>query len=181
MQPRENLAGTIHHEDAFRRRWSQPADVFSILLLLGGDIVNKALAQLAGGILTPLDGPGRGLNIGDLAAAALLWVALLVTAPGVRANTPYLLAVGGVGILQNVVVVGWRRGPGALGVHVEFRGVVGEMTAMDAQLDLEAKYPRAGGSSLPVFFPGMLLPREAAKWDAFEAAQLQAALAQKHQ
>jgi hypothetical protein len=35
-------------------RWGQPTDVFSVLLILGGDIVNKALAQLAGGTITPV-------------------------------------------------------------------------------------------------------------------------------
>jgi hypothetical protein len=35
-------------------RWAQPTDVFSVLLILGGDIVNKALAQLAGGVITPV-------------------------------------------------------------------------------------------------------------------------------
>jgi len=35
-------------------RWGRPTDVFSVLLILGGDIVNKALAQLAGGNITPV-------------------------------------------------------------------------------------------------------------------------------
>jgi hypothetical protein len=35
-------------------RWSQPTDIFSVLLILGGDVVNKALAQLAGGSVTPV-------------------------------------------------------------------------------------------------------------------------------
>lgn len=37
-----------------RRQWTEPTDVISVLLLLGGEIVNKALAQLAGGIVTPV-------------------------------------------------------------------------------------------------------------------------------
>ena len=40
--------------DTLRSQWTQPTDVFSVLILLGGDLVNKALAQLAGGILTPV-------------------------------------------------------------------------------------------------------------------------------
>lgn len=38
----------------FRDQWSHPKDVFSVLLILGGDIVGRALAQLAGGWLTPV-------------------------------------------------------------------------------------------------------------------------------
>ena len=37
-----------------RQQWMQSRDVISVLLLLGGEIVNKALAQLAGGVLTPV-------------------------------------------------------------------------------------------------------------------------------
>ena len=35
-------------------RWSQPSDVFSVLLILGGDIVHRALAQLVGTGITPV-------------------------------------------------------------------------------------------------------------------------------
>lgn len=84
-------------------------------------------------------GNGRGLNLEDLAVAgqmkppssdiptrfclaliSVLWISLLITAAGVKTNTWYLLAVGGIGILQNVLVAGWRRDPSALGVHLDF-------------------------------------------------------------
>jgi hypothetical protein len=38
----------------FRVQWFHPSDVFSVLLILGGDVVARALAQLAGGGLTPI-------------------------------------------------------------------------------------------------------------------------------
>ena len=44
--------GLASHQ--FRLQWSRPKDVFSVLLILGGDIVGRALAQLAGGWLTPV-------------------------------------------------------------------------------------------------------------------------------
>ncbi|KAH7174164.1 uncharacterized protein B0J16DRAFT_323631 [Fusarium flagelliforme] len=84
-------------------------------------------------------------------------------------NTGYLLAIGGVGMLQNVVVVGWRRNPRALGVHLDFKEVVGDMTAMDALLRLEAKCPSAGRSLLPILLPGELLPAEIEKWRELSA------------
>ncbi|KAL6228810.1 hypothetical protein BDW75DRAFT_250576 [Aspergillus navahoensis] len=39
--------------DQLRSQWIAPSDVFSILLILG-DVVVRALAQLAGGVLTPV-------------------------------------------------------------------------------------------------------------------------------
>jgi hypothetical protein len=39
----------------FRDEWKSPSNyAFTILLLLGGDVVARALAQLAGGRLTPV-------------------------------------------------------------------------------------------------------------------------------
>lgn len=40
-----------------RKQWTQPTDVCSTLILLSGEIVNKALAQLARGVLTRLTFP----------------------------------------------------------------------------------------------------------------------------
>jgi hypothetical protein len=131
-------------------------------------------------------GNGRGLNLEDLAVSgqmsnlsgsitrlwlaiiSVLWISLLIAAAGIRVNTWYLLAVGGTGMLQNVLVAGWRRDPSALGVHLNFRHVIGEMTAMDTLLALEARYTRAGRSLLPIFFPGELRPEETAKWEELE-------------
>lgn len=38
----------------FSNQWTHPTDVFSVLLILGGDIVHRALAQLAGSKVTPV-------------------------------------------------------------------------------------------------------------------------------
>lgn len=118
-------------------------------------------------------GNGKGLNLENLAVGSqvqykpyntltrvvpglvtVLWIVLLICAAGMTNNTGYLLAIGGVGMLQNVVVVGWRRNPSALGDHLDFKEVVDDMTAMDVLLSLEAKYPSAGRSLLPILFPG---------------------------
>lgn len=37
----------------FRDQWIHPGDVFTVLLIVGGDVVARALAQLAGSGLTP--------------------------------------------------------------------------------------------------------------------------------
>lgn len=38
----------------FWTQWKNPSDVFSVLLILGGDVVGRALAQLAGSAVTPV-------------------------------------------------------------------------------------------------------------------------------
>ncbi|GIJ91899.1 hypothetical protein Asppvi_010874 [Aspergillus pseudoviridinutans] len=40
--------------DQLKTQWTTPSDVFSILLILGGDVVARALAMLAGGGFTPV-------------------------------------------------------------------------------------------------------------------------------
>lgn len=40
--------------DQLRSQWILPGDVFSVLLILGGDVVARALAQLAGSGLAPV-------------------------------------------------------------------------------------------------------------------------------
>ncbi|KAI0757743.1 hypothetical protein C8Q80DRAFT_1265605 [Daedaleopsis nitida] len=47
----------IHYSAAMRNQWSNPKDVLSILMIVGGDIVQRAIAQLAGtgpGPFTPV-------------------------------------------------------------------------------------------------------------------------------
>ncbi|KAF3931298.1 hypothetical protein ABW19_dt0201025 [Dactylella cylindrospora] len=38
----------------FSEQWQNPGDVFSVLLILGGDVVGRAIAQLAGSRVTPI-------------------------------------------------------------------------------------------------------------------------------
>ena len=40
--------------DEFWLQWKNPGDVFSVLLILGGDVVSRALAQLTGTSITPV-------------------------------------------------------------------------------------------------------------------------------
>ena len=80
LQPRANSSHFSESAHEVRQQWTQPTDVFSVLLLLGGEIVNKALAQLAGGVLTPVAfsfGVTRQTHNGT----AFFLVALLIRSP----------------------------------------------------------------------------------------------------
>ena len=133
-------------------------------------------------------GCGIGIDFEDLAAAdinafatasiitrvslvllAALWVFLLISAAGLSDNTWYLLAVGGVGILQNAAVAGFPRRPGAFGVHLEFEDVVCKPNVMLSLMEVERKVPRAGRSMLGVLFPGKLFPTEELEWNVLDA------------
>ncbi|KAH6972628.1 hypothetical protein EDB80DRAFT_833937 [Ilyonectria destructans] len=116
-------------------------------------------------------GDGKGLDVEDLAAGptnvdastsyttmvtviilAAFWILLLITAAGIKQNTWFLIAVGGIGILQNISAAGWSH-------------VIGESKVMDTLFAVEKAYPQVGRSMLATFFPGKLRPREQEKWD----------------
>lgn len=128
---------------------------------------------------------GRGLDLEDLAAGpvnvdvsatmstrialtvlAVLWILLLISAAGQRENSWFLLAVGGIGMLDNVAVAGWKRKPRAFGVHLDFIEVVGNKKVMGALLQMEESYPHVGASMLQTFFPGELRDEEKREWDS---------------
>jgi hypothetical protein len=132
-------------------------------------------------------GDGKGLDLEDLAAGptnvdvsssyttriavtllAALWILLLITAAGLKQNTWFLLATGGIGILQNIFVAGWRRSPKAFGVPLNFETVIGEPKVMDTLFAVEKAYPRVGRSMRETFFPGKLRLDEEKKWDELE-------------
>jgi hypothetical protein len=103
-----------------------------------------------------------------VAGLALFWILLLITAAGLKQNTWFLLAVGGIGILQNVFVAGWRRHPRDSGIPIDFVTVFGDMKVMNALYAVEDAYPYLGRSLLETFFPGKLWPDEQDRWDEYE-------------
>ncbi|PYI13973.1 hypothetical protein BO99DRAFT_447269 [Aspergillus violaceofuscus CBS 115571] len=132
-------------------------------------------------------GDGKGLDLEDLAAGptsvdvsasyttritmillAILWILLLITAAGIKQNTWFLLAIGGVGTLQNLFVAGWRRFPSAFGVPLKYIDVIGKPKVMNTLFEVESKYSRVGRSMRDTFFPGKLSPQEEKKWREFE-------------
>lgn len=68
---------------------------------------------------------------------ACLWVLLLVTAAGLKANTWFLLSVGAIGIFFNIYVAGHRRHPQENGLPIEFVQVIGETRVMPTLYEVE--------------------------------------------
>ncbi|TVY12646.1 hypothetical protein LARI1_G008836 [Lachnellula arida] len=105
-------------------------------------------------------GDGKGLDLEDLAVGptnlqvsasnttrvaviilAIFWVLLLITAAGIKENTWFLLAIGGIGILQNIYVAGRMRFPKAFGVPLHFERVIMELKVMETLFAVEQVYP----------------------------------------
>ena len=104
-----------------------------------------------------------------LIGLAFLWIMLLITAAGIEADTWFLLTVGGVGILQNVVVAGARRTPAAFGIPLSFDGVIGRTRVMDTLFAVEERYKGVGKSMVDTYFPGgHLREAEKARWEVLE-------------
>lgn len=138
-------------------------------------------------VIVVLGSFNRGLNLEDLASGqgtlnvapnmftrislfclALLWILLQITAAGLKNNTWFLLAVGGIGMVQNIFAAGSPRRPESFGIPLDFEMVIGEKQVMQTLYAVEAVYPRVGRSMLEEFFPGKLRVNEISRWAEFE-------------
>jgi hypothetical protein len=94
----------------------------------------------------------------------VLWIVLLITAAGLKVNTWYILAVGSIGMVQNIIVAGASRDPSAFGIHLEYKQSFLERKVMSTLKATEVAYPHVGRSLLETFFPGKLRDDEEAWW-----------------
>ncbi|KAJ5780589.1 hypothetical protein N7457_005749 [Penicillium paradoxum] len=113
---------------------------------------------------------------------AVLWLMLLLASMGIQDHGWYLLAVGGIGILQNLIAAGAPRQPAMLGVPIRpamrpssgdeassTPMVFAEFKLMHTLMELELDFKGAGRALLPEFFPGgRLLPWEEKWWSTDE-------------
>ncbi|KAI0324850.1 hypothetical protein GY45DRAFT_1331093 [Cubamyces sp. BRFM 1775] len=103
------------------------------------------------------------------ALLSILWIVLLLTVEGLDGDAWYLLAVGGLGMVQNVVAAGAQRSASALGFHFEpldeRRDVVRGDKVMKTLKEAEKRQPGVGLAMLKIFFPGELRPEEQQYWD----------------
>jgi hypothetical protein len=118
-------------------------------------------------------------------ALAILWLVLLIACTGIKANTWYLLAVGGLGMLHNTVVAGAPRRPVALGLPIEpvmtsndpedggspRAEVFAEPKVMWTLMELEGKYKGFGKALVEEFFPGKLRGSEVTWWESTDPNQ----------
>jgi len=135
---------------------------------------------------------GTGIRLEDLATArverthftiimtfilATLWIVHLFIVQAVVADAWYLLAIGGLGMIQNLIAAGAPRSAGALGFHLEGLHDVHSDKVFSALVEAEALERGVALSLIPVFFPGGLRAEETAWLNAktAEYAKLDAA------
>jgi hypothetical protein len=99
----------------------------------------------------------------------VLWVILLITSSALTDQSWFLIAVGGIGMLQNMFVAGWSRKPEALGLPLIFTTVIGGPKVITAIIEAERAFPTVGRALVGTFFPGGLFPREEKELSAIEA------------
>jgi hypothetical protein len=136
-----------------------------------------------------LEADGCGLNLEDLCTGfdnldtpsisvatrlimivlGVSWVVLLITSSALTDQSWFLIAVGGIGMLQNIFVAGWSRKPEALGLPLKFTTVFGSPKVFTAITEVERAYPNVGRALVGTFFPGGLFPREEEELSAIEA------------
>jgi len=161
-----------------KEKWACRSNAKHSFILTRGNGAQHAIVVL---------GNSHGFNLEDLASGqsntliatnnstrialrglAALWILLLITAAGLKANTWFLLAVGGIGIVQNIYVAGAQRKPENFGVRLEYVTVFGNTNVMETLFQVEEKYENVGRSMLANFFPGDLQEEEKVRWEAFK-------------
>ena len=132
---------------------------------------------------------GCGLNLEDLSAGfdnldppsislttrllmvvfGVMWVVLLITSAALTDQSWFLIAVGGIGMLQNMFVAGWSRNPSAFGLPLKYDDVTGQPKVFKTLIDAEKYCPKAGRALVGTFFPGGLRDNEEKEFQTIEA------------
>lgn len=84
-----NTADPVTAPDYFAAQWINPGDIFDVLLLLGPEVVQQAVAQLAGRAVTPV-----AFSFGWVAYSVK---ALLAVVGGEYQTDRYTTSLGGLG------------------------------------------------------------------------------------
>ncbi|KAK0496551.1 hypothetical protein EDD18DRAFT_1309590 [Armillaria luteobubalina] len=164
-----------------REKWACGRKTKKVCSITGGNGTRYVMVILGNGV---------GLDLEDLAAAesprmrrrgkddnfeflftqvaclllAILWIIFLITVTALKEDTWYLLGVGGLGMVQNVVVAGTERHMGTSGIHLKKIKDYEQEKVMDTLMDLEADYPKVGKSLVTEFFPSGLREVETQWW-----------------
>ena len=134
---------------------------------------------------------GVGLDLEDLAggrrmknrstlpltlALAFSWIIILLMVSNLSEHSWYLLAIAGVGMLQNLFASGYQREPSAFGIHLdkpdyiipekEERGgcnkIINVLKRTEVRMKTKHGIRCVGINLLPIFFPNGLRPDEEA-------------------
>jgi hypothetical protein len=95
---------------------------------------------------------------------AVLWICLLITVAGWDQHTWYILGVGMIGMLHNVIVAGMKRQPGAWGIDLVHNETLADGKVMKVLWAVETSCPKAGSALKDEFFTGKLDAREERLW-----------------
>jgi hypothetical protein len=105
----------------------------------------------------------------SMVGLGILWVVLLITSSALTDQSWFLIAVGGLGMLQNMFVAGWSRKPEALGLPLKYTTVIGNPKVSTAIMESERAFPTVGRALVGTFFPGGLFPSEERELSGIEA------------
>lgn len=161
-------------------KWACKINSSKPVVLTRGNGSQHAIVIIGGGNSLDLEDLATGQTSIDFSTSlsvrfalillATFWILLLVTAASIKENTWYLVAVGGVGMLQNVFVAGSMRNPKSYGTELKFVNAFGQPSVMDSLFEIEKIYPCLGNSMLATFFPGKLMAHED-KWSELRKTQ----------
>ena len=98
---------------------------------------------------------------------AVLWIVFLITVTSIKSSAWYLLLVGGLGMVQNAIAAGARRGMGTSGIHLEMVEEIAGAKVMHAVMDFEDAYAGIGRPLMHEFFSdeSNLRPTEVKWWN----------------
>lgn len=166
------------------------------VIIVCGENPGLDLEDMAGGVVfrEKSAGKNRILHVFNekhitgffLAVLAVLWLGLLITSQAIQTHTWYLVAVGGLGMVQNLVVARAVRSPDMLGIPIELKestmdqpAVFGEPKVMWTLMELELAYEGFGRALLDEFFPGRLRDWEKKWWNDLDRQKRRAVLYEK--
>jgi hypothetical protein len=100
---------------------------------------------------------------------ATLWIVHLIVVQALDTDAWFLFAIGGLGMIQNLIAAGAPRTPAALGFHLDRLREVHSDKVFHALAEAEALERGVALSLVPVFFPGGLRTGETEWLDAKRA------------
>ena len=99
-----------------------------------------------------------------LSVLAMSWILFLINVAGLQDHHWYFLAVGFLGMVQNVFVAGAPREPSAFGIHLDLIECFQDGKVMRVLQSTEEAYPGTASHLVKTFFPGGLRPDEEEIW-----------------